>query len=276
VTAAVPTPTVARVSHVEMPDARLRFTGILRSEWIKLTTLRSTIWTLAVLVLLQIGMGVVAANTLFIPEGAEASAEAATRYAVFAATIGVFLNQLVIAVLGVLVISGEYSTGQIRSTLAAVPSRVPVLLAKALVFGVTAFVISLASILLTYGATWFTIDSLAGPTSLADPAVLWPLIGAAGYLALVGLLAFAIGAIVRHTAAGIAVSVGLLLVIPTVLSLISADWATVLTDWLPSRVGQVLFDMNSVFEPWQAVLIMLGWVAVPFTAAAALLSRRDA
>ena len=275
-TAAVENPQIARRSHVALPDARLRFSGILKSEWIKLVTVRSTVWTLVVLLLLQVGMGVMAAATIPTPEGSLGGTIQANGFAVFVTTLGLFINQLVIAVLGVLVVSGEYSTGQIRSTLTAVPARWPVLVAKALVFGVTAFIVSLVSVVLTYAVTWPLVDSKVGASSLADSDVWWPLLGAAGYLALVGLLAFSIGAIMRHTAAGIAVAAGLLLVLPIVLSLVGTEWASVVNDWLPSTAGQTLFGSGRVFEPWQALLVMLGWVAVPFATASVLLSRRDA
>jgi ABC-2 type transport system permease protein len=275
-TAAVENPQIARRSHIELPDARLRFTGILRSEWIKLVTVRSTVWALIVLLLIQVGMGVMAALTISTPEPAVGGDVNAASFAVFVSTIGVFFNQLVIAVLGVLVVTGEYSTGQIRSTLTAVPTRVPVLIAKGLVFGVVAFVVSLVSVVIAYAATWPVLDPRVGQSSITDPDVWWPLLGAAGYLALVGLLSFSIGAIMRHTAAGIAVAVGLLLVVPIVLGLIGAEWTTVVNDWLPSTAGQTLIGTGDVFEPWQAVLVMLGWVAVPFVTASALLARRDA
>lgn len=275
-TAAVENPQIARRSHVTVPDARLRFTGILKSEWIKLTTVRSTVWVLLVLLLVQVGMGVMAALTVPVPPAGSVPAEAAGSFAVLISTIGVFFNQLVIAVLGVLVVSGEYSTGQIRSTLTAVPRREPVLVAKGLVFAATSFVVSLVAVLVTYAATWPILESRIGASDLTDSAVWWPLIGAAGYLALVGLLSFSIGAIMRNTAAGIAVSVGLLLVVPIVLGLIGADWTSTVNDWLPSAAGQTLLGSGSVFEPWQALLVMLGWVAVPFVTASALLARRDA
>ncbi|WP_291050228.1 ABC transporter permease [Herbiconiux sp.] len=270
-TAAVTAPSHARASHQPLPEARLRFTGVLASEWIKLTTLRSTVWAYAVLILLQVGMGMVLA--LNITTGSPQS-DAST--AVFAASIGVMLNQLVISVLGVLVISGEYSTGQIRSSLTAVPKRLPVLWAKAIVFSVTSFVVSLVGILAAYAVTSPILSGAGVSSSLADPEVWAHLVGAAGYLALIGLFAFFVGALLRNTPGGIAAVLGLVLVVPAVLSFISAEWVTVLTQWLPASAGQTLFFGGGVFEPWQAVLVMLGWIAVVAIPAAVLLRRRDA
>jgi ABC-2 type transport system permease protein len=276
VTTAVPQ---VRASHQPLPDARLRFTGVLRSEWIKLTTLRSTIWAYAILVLVQIGMGVVfvlASDGFGGGAGGPGASEAANQTAVLPATLGIMLGQLVISVLGVLVISGEYGTGQIRSSLTAVPKRLPVLWAKALVFGVTSFVVGLVAVFAAYAVTWPMLDARGVTSDITDPSLWGSLVGGAGYLALIGLLAYFLGAVPRHTAGGIAAALGLLLVVPTVLSFIQAEWVTVIGQWLPGVVGQSLFFGSEIFEPWQAVLVMLGWIAVVAIPAAILLKRRDA
>jgi ABC-2 type transport system permease protein len=275
---ATTTPENARVTLQAIPDARLRFTGILRSEWIKLTTLRSTIWAYAILIVLQMAMGALIVLTLDTtgPSGPGGGDASRGGEAVLAACLGILFNQLVISVLGVLVISGEYGTGQIRSSLTAVPKRLPLLWAKALVFAVTSFVVGLVAVFLTYAVTWPMLDSRGITSDITDVEVWGRLVGAAGYLALIGLVAFFIGALLRHTAGGIAAAVGLLLVVPSVISFISADWATVLGQWLPGSVGQSLFFGSTIFEPWQAVLVMLGWIAVFATPAAILMRRRDA
>jgi ABC-2 type transport system permease protein len=268
-----------RASHQPVPDAHLRFTGVLRSEWIKLTTLRSTLWVYAILVLVQVGMGVIvvlASDGFGGGPGGAGAPEAANQAAVLPATLGIMLGQLVISVLGVLVISGEYGTGQIRSSLTAVPKRLPVLWAKALVFGATSFVVGLVAVFAAYAVTWPMLDARGVTSDITDPALWGSLVGGAGYLALIGLLAYFLGAVLRHTAGGIAAALGLLLVVPTVLSFIQADWITVIGQWLPGVVGQSLFFGSEIFEPWQAVLVMLGWIAVVAIPAAVLLKRRDA
>ncbi|MCS5732204.1 ABC transporter permease subunit [Herbiconiux daphne] len=269
--AVVPAP--SRASFEQPSAVRLRFSGILASEWIKLTTLRSTVWAYAIVVVVQIGMGVV----LVLTQGdLDAPGQAANQLAVLPSTLGILLNQLVISVLGVLVISGEYGTGQIRSSLTAVPRRTPVLVAKAIVFSVTTFVVGLVSVFAAYAVTWPLLEARGVASDLSDPDLWGRLVGGAGYLALVGLMALFLGAVLRHTAGGIAAALGLLLVLPSVLSFIDADWVRVLVDWLPGNVGQTLFLGSSTFEPWQAVLVMLGWIAVFATAAVVLLKRRDA
>ena len=276
--AATTAPAAARVTLQPVPDARLRFTGILRSEWIKLTTLRSTVWAYAILIALQIGMGalLVVTQTDEMVAAAGSDPSAVAQAAVQVSTLGILFNQLVISVLGVLVITGEYGTGQIRSSLTAVPKRLPVLWAKALVFSVTSFVVGLVAVFASYAVTWPMLQAKGVESDLADVEVWGHLIGAAGYLALIGLVAFFLGALLRHTAGGIAAAVGLLLVVPSVISFIAADWALVLADWLPGSAGQTLFFGGGVFEPWQAVLVMLGWIALFAVPAAVLMRRRDA
>ena len=287
--AATETPTRARASHQPLPPSRLRFSGVLKSEWIKLTTLRSTVWAYLIVVLLQIGMAALFALTVNMGTtgpggpgapggGAEAAVTgaAATQTAVLTASLGVMLGQLVVSVLGVLVISGEYGTGQIRSTFTAVPKRLPVLWGKALVFAVSTFVVGLIAVFAAYAVTWGMLDARGVTSDITDPDVWGRLVGAAGYLVLVGLIAYFLGAILRVTAGGIAAAVGLVLVVPIVLGFVNAEWASVLGQWLPSSAGQTLFLGGGVFEPWQAVLVMLGWIAVFATTAAVLLKRRDA
>jgi ABC-2 type transport system permease protein len=266
----------ARSTYIPVTGRSISAGGILRSEWIKLRSLRSTIWSFALMFIIQIAFGVIVALNARIPEGATITPAMVTDNAVNASTIGIFFGQLVIAVLGVLLISGEYSTGQIRSSLTAVPKRLPVLWGKAIVFAVTTFVVAAIGIVVTY---FVTIPILAGAgvdANPGDPDLWLRLLGGAGYLVLIGLISLGLGAILRSTAGGIAASLGLLLVLPTILQLIPAEWAKGLVDWLPGSAGQSLFFPGGVFEPWQALLVMLGWIAVMFIGAALLLRRRDA
>lgn len=267
-------------TSLEAPPQGLTFAGILRSEWIKLRSLRSAVWSFSILIVLQVGLGILVAFTMQAGSsssgmtGAFAGADA--EMVVSVAAVGLTLGQLIIAVLGVLVISGEYSTGQIRSSLTAVPKRLPVMWAKAIVFGIVTFVLSLVSILVTYAVTAPILAGADISASLLDEAV-WPhLVGAAAYLAFIGVISLGLGAIIRSAAGGIASSLGLLLVLPVVLVVIPVDSVRDLANWLPSGAGgQLYFDIG-IFETWQAQLTMVGWVALFLGIAALLLKRRDA
>lgn len=273
------------------PETRsgLTVAGILRSETIKLFTVRSTIWCLAVVIVISIGLAFLLAAT-FTQGPTALSAEQQQGFWLQVATLGVAFSQLVIAVLGVLVISGEYSTGMIRSTFTAVPQRIPALVAKAIVIGVTTFIVGgvavFAAALLTSGV----LPSVGIEPDFGESRVWLALLGAAVFLALLAVLSMSIGAIVRNSAGGIATALGLILVLPTVLSIVAAvtqaEWARNLAAFLPSNAGARMFAFVSeqdvaipgtiLLDPSQATLVMVAWVAVFFTIAAVLIKRRDA
>lgn len=268
-------PELARATHLDVAGRGLSATGILRSEWIKLRSLRSTWWSFGIIVAIQVSIAVLFALTTS-PIATQPTTQQVTQAAVSISTLGVLFGQLVIAVLGVLVISGEYSTGQIRSSFMSVPNRTPVLAAKALVFAAATFVVALASIVLSYVVTMPILAGKGVEAAPTDPALWLALVGAAGYLVFIGLISLGIGAILRSTAGGIAASLGLLLVVPTIFQLIPAEWAGVIASWLPGTAGQSMYYTGATFEPWQALLVMLGWTAVTLIPAAVLLKRRDA
>jgi len=257
----------------------LSFGGELRSEWIKLRTVRSTIWSYATVIVISLGMSALMSAALDLAGREIPAAEQAT-FLSQPAIFGVFFGQLVVAVLGVLAISGEYSTGMIRSSITAVPRRLPMLAAKAVVLFVCTFVVGLIS---TVGSYLVAMPILAGQgitASLADPDLLLPLLGGALYLALVAVFALGVGAILRSSAGGIAASLGILLLLPIVLSMIPAQWLADLLPYLISNAGLAFFGLNGftsvALETWQNILIVLGWVAVSLAGAAVLLKRRDA
>jgi ABC-2 type transport system permease protein len=276
--------------------ARLSFGGILRSEWIKLVSLRSTVWCYVILVALTVGLGVLIATIISTSDQPEVtgmvSAEAAQSTWLSMSTAGVGFSQLVIAVLGALVITGEYATGMIRSTFAAVPRRLPALLGKVLVFGFVTFVVALVALV----ATALLVVPILGLADLeidiADSAVWLGLVGSAGFVALVGLMSLGIGAIIRNSAAAIAGALGLLLVVPTILQLLGAltqaEWAFNAAAFLPSSAGSQISSYPRepvdlppeifqpiVLEPVQALLVLLAWAVVPLIVGAVLVKRRD-
>ncbi|MFG6503141.1 ABC transporter permease subunit [Microbacterium sp. P05] len=267
------------------------FSGAVRSEWIKLRTIRSTWWCYAILFVLVVGFSALLSSTLSVepaPTGA-----AAQSLAVQAVTISTTFGALVVSVLGVLIISGEYGTGMIRSTLTAVPKRLPALVAKALVFAIATFVVSAISFAVSVPISVALLSGKGLEIDLGDSQYWLALLGGVGYLVLVGLIAFSLGAIIRNTAGGVAVALGLVLAAPIVLSIISAltqlTWVLNLEKLLPSSAGGLLStypvtdaaaaptpDGVWVLEPWQGGLILVVWFVVLFTTAAVLLKRRDA
>lgn len=267
-------------------ETSLGFGGVIRSEWIKLRSLRSTVWSFLFVILLTLGMALMMTLTLANGVGGgvdigTATGAAETELFVQASVFGVYLAQLVVAVLGVLVVTGEYSTGMIRSTLAAVPSRLPALAAKAGVLFVATFIVGLVS---TVGAFFVSTAVYSGyglSASLADPDVFLPLLGAALYLALLAVFALGVGTMVRSSAGGIGIVLALILVVPTVLGMVPADWAQSMVPYLLSDAGTSMFAPATLtgaesLTVWQSLLVVLGWVAASATGAAVLLRKRDA
>jgi ABC-2 type transport system permease protein len=285
------TPTAEHPLQRTRPTS-LSFCGVVRSEWIKLRSLRSTIWSYIILVVLALGMALLMSLSYISGGGpaAEAdpaglSSEAQAELLIQASTFGAYFGQLVVAVLGVLVISGEYSTGMIRSTLSAVPTRLPALAAKAVVLFAVTFVMATIS---AVGAFFAASAVFAGSditANLLDADVILPLLGSALYLGLVALFAIGVGTMLRSGAGGIATVVGVLLVVPLVLQMIPADWVQDVLPYVLSTAGVGMFSDSSgaggpsaaeVTPFWENLLIVLAWVGASLAGAAVLLKRRDA
>ena len=272
----------------------LSFGGILRSEWIKLRTLRSTMWCYAIIIGLTIGFGFLLAVAMpaggMASQGVTPSADAQQAAWLQVTTLGIGFGELVSAVLGALVITGEYGTGMIRSTLTAVPKRIPALVAKAIVFGVTTFVVSLVALVATALLTAPLMPAKGIHPDLGDSNFWLAIVGGAGYLALIGVLALAIGTIIRNSAGGISAALGLILVAPVVLQILAgvtrADWAQNLGSFLPSSAGGRMYSYAPAavkpaegvvsLDPSQGVIVLIVWFVVAFGIGAILLKRRDA
>lgn len=279
-------------------QSSVSFARVVHSEWIKLRTLRSTLWCFAIILVLTVGFGLLLAATLNTSDGPALDADSQNSFAVSVATLGVNFTQLVAAVLGVLIISGEYTTGMIRSTFTAVPKRLPAFFAKVLVLAVSTFVIGFISIIVTALVTIPLLASKGIHADLLNGHVIRALLGGAGYLTLIAVLAFAFGAILRSSAGAIATVLGLILVIPPVLSIVSAltqaTWIHNVSVFLPSDAGGRMYAFGDAvsfrggppgaeaatdllsLDATQGLLVLVAWVVVFLTAAIVLTKRRDA
>ncbi|SBU93109.1 ABC-type transport system involved in multi-copper enzyme maturation, permease component [Streptomyces sp. Ncost-T6T-1] len=246
----------------------------IASEWTKLRSVRSTVWTLGVMVVLMLALGVGIALLLAVND-TNLAGEPALALGFF----GVLLGSLCVITLGVLTIGSEYSTGMIRTTLTACPSRARVLTAKAIVFFSLTFVVTTVT-----AAVVAVLQTLILSGTVAASGGAWALstVGVGLYLAGLGLLSLAIGAIVRHSAGAITIMIGVVL-LPLVLALFMfAEDLRGLQRFLieysiPNQLSALYGTTmtNSGPSSWEPLLVMLGLVAVALGGAIALLNRRD-
>jgi ABC-2 type transport system permease protein len=192
---------------------------------------------------------------------------------------GVLLAQLIIGVLGVLVVTGEYSTGMIRASLSAAPTRLPVLWAKAIVFAVVTWALCTASAFVAFFAGQALLHAQHFDTTLSAPGVLRSVMGAGLYLTVVGLLGVALGWIIRHTAGAISALFGLLLILPLLAEALPDSWAQHIVPYLPSNAGARIMNPRispGDLAPWTGFAWFCGYLVVSIVVAAVLLTRRDA
>ncbi len=279
-------------SRAAAPHARLRFSGVLRSERIKLASLRSIRLTIIVTILSGLALSGLIALMWSLEVANEGSpmfgtgAAAMQSYLLFSATFAAPFLALVFGVLGVFAISSEYSSGMILSTLVAVPKRTPVYLAKGVVLAATAA--SAALVIVIGGLVLAVVFLPESAAQLGSTVVISGVLGTVAYLTLIALFAYGVAALLRSTAGGIAVVAGAIFVLPIVaqvLSMTGWEWVPVVSAYLPvelgGRLSQGLGDaavQASVSGPgfWPALVALVVWAAAATLPAAALFKRRDA
>jgi ABC-type transport system involved in multi-copper enzyme maturation permease subunit len=255
--------------------------GAIASEWTKLRTVRSTYWTLVAFVVVCVGLtaGVcyAAAYRIEHPVGHEQLVLNATAQSLRLFT---FLGPLILMVLGALVVTSEYSTGMIRTSLTAQPRRGNIFAAKLAVFAAVAVVLSVVTAFVSYLLGQQVLKSTGQSTTLSDPNVLRAVVGAALYVAVLGVMAYAIGLIFRHTAAAIATMAGIIFVLPLVTALLPADWSNDVTKWIPTSAGDALLQTAhqdpTLFSPWAQFGVTAGYAVILLIIGAFLLRKRDA
>ncbi|MFE9812930.1 ABC transporter permease [Streptomyces sp. NPDC005548] len=262
-----------------------KVTGIrvLRSEWAKVWSLRSSLITLGVAVFLLVLFGAIASYTY--SPGAVANSgppgpggSGADSTAVSLALTGVSFAQLAIGVLGVLLSAGEYSTGMIRSTLTAVPRRLPVLWSKAAVLGPIALILTTLGALAAFQLGTPGLDGEKIALSLGDDGVLRSLAGAGVYLGLVAVFGVALGVLLRNSAGAIAALVGILLILPGLASLLPDSMYDTLSPYFPNNAGSAVYSLHEssdALSPGAGLAVFAGWVALTLAGAAYRLAKTD-
>jgi ABC-type transport system involved in multi-copper enzyme maturation permease subunit len=260
-------------SGVRVTQARVAL-----SEWTKLRSLRSTVYTLLATVIVTIGFGALASAVTASRWPSMAAADKAEFDPLSTSLVGVNFGVLALGVLGVLLITGEYSTGMIRSTFGAVPKRLPVLWAKAGVYSLVGLAVAVPSTLIAFFAGQAFLSSQHIQISFSHSGVPGAVLGSALYLTLVGLLGLGLGAILRNTAAGIAAFAGIMFVIPPLVSILPASTANAIDPYLPSNAGSAIMKIGQQahsLAPWVGLAVFAGYAALAIAVAAFTLRRRD-
>lgn len=269
--------TAVATDRPAVDTSRNGFANVLRSEFLKLRSVRSTYWTLIAALVFNVVLAVLVA--VFIP-GALSEQDKQTVDAIRLSLAGLHLSQIAVGVLGVLVLTSEYGTGMIRATLSAIPQRRAVLAAKAIVFAATALVVGVVSCFAAYFAFEAIVTDDALQSSIGDPGVLRAVTGGGLYLAVLGLLGLGLGGIIRSTAGAVATLFGLLFVPPILLELLPSSWQNSIGPYLPMQAGSQIFIAQhrgaDDLGAWTGMGVFSLYAVVALAAALLLVDRRDA
>jgi len=267
-----------RAAVLPASAGRAGFGGALRSEFTKIRSTRSTYWTLFALIVVCIGIGALAsAGTASHPDGISAAGFDATQQSL----AGLYVGQLVIAALGALTITSEYSTGMIRTSLTVQPRRGVVFAAKAVVFAVVTLITGLITSFGSFFVGQAILSSHHLSATLGEPNVLRAVIGGALFLTACGMLAYGLGAVLRHTAAAISATIGLLFVLTVLVQFMPHSWQDNVDKWMPALAGSQIWTTKAtggphLFSAWPGFAVLAGYAAVAIIAGLVCFRTRDA
>ena len=273
------------MSTVGVPSAlpRLDYQGgftqvrVFRSELTKLRSVRSTGWSLAAAVIFTVGIGAIACAVVVNHWPHMNPHDRADFHPLEVTLAGVQLAQLAIGVLGVLLITAEYSTGMIRASMTAVPTRLPVLWGKAVVYSVVTLALLAPAALIAFFVAQAILSRRHVETTLTAPGVPRAVLGAALYLTVIGLFGLGLGAIVRNTAGGIATFAGIMFVLPPLMNVLPQSWNSAASPYLPLQAGEQIMALHrgNQLAPWTGFGLLCAYAAASLALAAVLLRRRD-
>jgi ABC-2 type transport system permease protein len=309
-------PAGLRLSALPTATGRAGLAGALRSEFTKLRSVRSTYWTIAALFIVSVGIAAIAgagiASNLHNNPANKAGMDATQ-----ASLIAFFeLGQLIIAVLGALVITSEYSTGMIRASLTAMPRRGVVYAAKLIVFGTVTLIVSLITSFVSFfvgqaamsgtgvsaslfhtvtipananmspppggpGSGQPPVVTFSGTDVISPSTVLTAIIGCALFVTAVALIAYGLGAIIRHSAGAISSVIGLMFVLPIIIQILPNNWRWDIMRFFPDAAGRVLSvtvgqSTPHLWSAWPQFGVTLIYAAVFLGLGAYLFRKRDA
>ncbi|WP_405797494.1 ABC transporter permease [Streptomyces sp. NBC_01506] len=247
---------------------------VLRSEWHKFWTLRSTWVTLSAASVLVLGTGLV----MSVGHEPDGGGFGGVGDPVVLTLLGIQFGQIILTVLGVLFSAGEYSTGMIRASLTAVPRRLPVLWAKTAVFAAVTLVVGLITFFATFLLGQVFLADTDMSASLTDPGVARAVAGTAVALTLLGVLGLGLGALLRSVPGAIGAFFVGVVILPEVLSSVPSDAVNNAVRYFPARAAESLGAVRQIdggLSDGMALLTLCLWAAAALGAAGWLLKRRD-
>ena len=253
--------------------------SVTHAEWIKFRTVRSTLMGYAVTIVLTLGLGALITSAIRSHWQTMDPLRKLAFDPVSTSLGGTLFAQFAVGVIGILFITSEYSSGSIRTTLAATPRRIQVAVAKVTVLTSVTVVVAEVVVFAAFLMGQRIYQGVVPTASLASGAVLRSVILGGIYLTLLAALGFALGLILRQQSAAISVFTSLLLIVPIIVFVLPQDWQTSITRYEPSSLGHAMMSVTpppDMFGPWTATLVLLGYVATILVVGVALLVRRDA
>jgi ABC-2 type transport system permease protein len=266
-------PTIPPLEH----SGRVTQLRVFLSESTKLRSVRSTKWSLLAAFVFTIGIPSVAAAVVSHHWPHMNAHDRADFHPLDVSLAGVQLAQLAIGVLGVLVITAEYSTGMIRASMSAAPKRLPVLWGKGVVYALVTFALMTPAVVIAFFASQAILSGRHIDIAFTAPGVPRAVIGAGLYLTVIGLFGLGLGAIVRNTAGGIATFAGLMFVLPPLMNVLPTSWNSAASPYLPLQAGEALLALQrgNQLAPWVGFAVLCAYAAASLAIAAVLLVRRD-
>jgi ABC-2 type transport system permease protein len=251
---------------------------VIRSEWTKLRTLPSSAWSLLAAAVLIVGFGALYSGVR-VTRPPQDPAAIASFDPTAVSLSGLQLAQLAIGVLGALLITGEYATGMIRTSFAAVPHRLPVLWGKAIGYALAVLALSVPATFAAFLVGQSILSSEHLDTTLGQPGVARAVLGGALYLAAVGLLGLGLGALLRGTAAAVGALFGLLFAPQILVDFLPSTWSDHAYGYLPAPAGIAITNLRpdpTSLAPWTGFGVFCLYAAILPALAAWRLRRQDA
>ena len=251
---------------------------VILSEWSKFRSLRSTSYTLLTTVALTVGLALAAAVAVLTQWGTTTAADKATFEPLQVSVVGAAVGVLVIGVLGVLMMTSEFSTGLVSSTFAAVPRRLPVLWGKAAVYSAIALTVTVPAMLVAFFASQAILSSDHLQTDFGHSGVARAVFGSALYLTIAGLLGLGLGGVFRSTAAAVTSLTGVLFVLPLLVTILPAGLSNSISPYLPGNAGRAIMSSTPQaheLSPWVGLGVFAAYAFAAMASAAILIIKRD-